>query len=67
MPAGISIPLETAAELCKVYRDKHGAGLFSQCWGCVKYSKRAPEKMCFYKPPNNDACKKVNELFEAST
>lgn len=66
MPSEISIPLLRAAELCKAYRDKHGAHLFTQCWGCVKYSKGDPEKMCFYNPPTNDGCKKVNELFEAS-
>jgi hypothetical protein len=66
MPSEISIPLERAAELCKAYRDKHGVRLFSQCWGCVKYSKGVPEKLCFYDPPNNDGCKKVNALFEAA-
>ncbi len=58
----ISIPLEHAAELCQQYRDKNKVKLFSQCWGCMRYSKGVPEKMCFYKPPNNDGCGKVNGL-----
>jgi hypothetical protein len=58
MLSEISIPLETAAELCKAYRDRHGARLFTQCWGCVKYSKGVPEKLCFYNPPNNEDAKK---------
>ena len=62
----ISIPLEKAIELCRVHRGKHGVRLFSQCWGCVRFSKEVPEKMCFYKPPNNDGCKIVNKEFEAS-
>jgi hypothetical protein len=65
MPLEISIPLERAAELCKAQRDKHSARMLSQCWGCVKYSKGVPEKMCFYKPPDNDGCEKINKLFGA--
>ncbi len=60
-----SIPVEKAIELCKEYRDKHKARLFSQCWGCLKFSKE-PSKMCFYSPPENRGCKYVNELFDAS-
>jgi hypothetical protein len=66
MSSSISIPLEKAVELCKAHRDKHGVRMFSQCWGCVRFSKGVPEKMCFYKPANNDGCKFVNELFESS-
>ncbi len=66
MSSNLSIPLEKAYELCKAHRDKHGVRLFSQCWGCVRFSKEVPEKMCFYNPPNNDGCKIVNKLYEAS-
>jgi hypothetical protein len=66
MTSEISIPLDKAFELCKIHRAKNGARLFSQCWGCVRFSKEAPEKMCFYKLPNNDGCKIVNRLFEES-
>jgi hypothetical protein len=65
MTSELSIPLDKAFELCKAYREK-GVRLFSQCWGCVRYSKEVPEKMCFYKPPTNDGCKFVNRLFESS-
>jgi len=58
-----SLSLEQAAQLCKDYREKHRVRLFSQCWGCVKYSKENPEKMCLFKPPNNDGCRFVNELY----
>jgi hypothetical protein len=61
----LSIPLEKAFELCKAHREKKGVRLFSQCWGCVRYSKEVPEKMCFYKPPSHDGCKHVNRLFES--
>jgi len=66
MTSELSIPLDKAIELCKLHREKKGIRLFSQCWGCMRYSKEVPEKMCFYKPPTNDGCKFVNSLFESS-
>jgi hypothetical protein len=66
MKPEITIPLEKAIELCKAFRDQYGVKMFSQCWGCIRFSKGAPEKMCFYKPPNNDGCKIVNKAFELS-
>jgi hypothetical protein len=67
MKSNLAISLEKAFELCKTHRERNGIRLFSQCWGCVKYSNEDPEKMCFYKPPTNDACKFVNRLYESST
>jgi len=66
MPSEISLTLEKAYELCKANREKNGARIFSQCWGCVRYSKEVLEKMCFYNPPHNNACKHVNKMFDAS-
>ena len=56
-------PFEEAIELCRKYREKQKVRVFSQCWGCVRFSKGNPEKMCFYKPPNNNGCKFVNEQY----
>ncbi len=64
MTPELSMSLDKAFELCKSHRAKSGVRLFSQCWGCIRFSKETPEKMCFYKPPNNDGCKIVNRLFE---
>jgi len=58
------ISLEEAMKLCKKYRDEHKVRLFSQCWGCLKYSKEESTKMCFYNPPDNHGCKFVNQLFD---
>jgi len=57
------IPTDKAIELCREYRDSHKVRLFSQCWGCIKFSKE-PNKMCFYKPPENRGCRYINELFD---
>ncbi len=56
----IAIPLDVAVKCCKQYREEHKVRMFSQCWGCVRFSKDNPEKMCFYKPPNHNGCEKVN-------
>ncbi len=61
---GEDIPLETAVKICEDIRGKKKVWLFSQCWGCVKYSKGQPERMCFYDPPRNRGCKKINKEFD---
>jgi hypothetical protein len=60
----VSIPLSEAVELCQFFRSQNGVRLFSQCWGCMRFSKGQVEKMCFYNPPINDGCGKVNELYK---
>lgn len=64
MSKNIAIPQDRAIELCREYRDKHKVRLFSQCWGCVRFSKEEPSKMCFYNPPENRGCKFINGLFD---
>jgi hypothetical protein len=66
MKSAITIPSDKALELRKAYREKNGVRVFSQCWGCIKFSGNNTEKMCVHKPPNNDGCKIVNRLFEES-
>jgi hypothetical protein len=59
----IRIPEDLALKLCKEIREEKPVKLFSQCWGCLKYSKEDPKKMCFYDPPKNRGCKKINKRF----
>jgi len=59
-----SIHLEKAIELFRAHRDKYKVLLFSQCWGCLRFSKEQPSKMCFYNPSENRGCKFVNKLFD---
>jgi hypothetical protein len=65
METEVSLSLEQAAKLCQACLETHKPRLFSQCWGCLKYSKNNPEKMCFYKPPNNNGCRFVNKLYKS--
>ena len=58
------IPEDIAFKLCKEIRQEKHVRLFSQCWGCIKYSKEDPTKMCFYDPPKNRGCNKINKRFD---
>jgi hypothetical protein len=58
------IPEDVALKLCKEIIQNKPVKLFSQCWGCLKYSKDDPKKMCFYDPPKNRGCKKINKRFD---
>jgi hypothetical protein len=55
------VPEGVALEICERVRSRIP---FSQCWGCVKFSKGDPRKMCFYKPPMNRECQRVNKAFD---
>ncbi|UCG00844.1 MAG: hypothetical protein JSW11_14650 [Candidatus Heimdallarchaeota archaeon] len=59
-----SIPEDIALQICEQIREEKGVRLFSQCWGCVKFSKGDGKKMCFYDPPNNWGCKLVNKQYD---
>ena len=64
MSSSVPISLEKALELCREHRSQHKVRLFSQCWGCLRFSKEEPAKMCFHNPPENRGCKFVNKLFD---
>ena len=59
-----TIPEDAALEICKKIRQKKPVRIFSQCWGCLKYSKEDSKKMCFYDPPKNRGCNKINKRFD---
>lgn len=66
MQGGVPIPAERALELCREYCEGHGVKTFSQCWGCLRFSKGDPAKMCFA-GEGNRGCRFVNELFEGGS
>jgi hypothetical protein len=61
--AGGAITPERALELCRRHTEEHGVRTFSQCWGCLRFSKRDLAKMCF-QGDGNRGCRFVNELFD---
>jgi hypothetical protein len=62
--SGETIPENVALKICKKIRQEKPVRLFSQCWGCLKYSKEDTKKMCFYDPPINRGCNKINKRFD---
>jgi hypothetical protein len=58
------IPLDIARQLCTDIRKEKAPKLFSQCWGCMKATKGAEEKMCFHRPPDFRGCGLVNDMFD---
>jgi hypothetical protein len=58
------IPEEAARKLCAEIRAVKARKLFTQCWGCVRATKGAEEKMCFYKPPEFRGCALVNARYD---
>jgi hypothetical protein len=49
--SSVTITEDVALKICKKIRQEKPVKLFSQCWGCLKYSKEDSKKMCFYDPP----------------
>lgn len=59
-----AIPKDTALQLCEEIRKEKSSKLFTQCWGCVKFSKGDPSKMCLSGTPDYRGCKLVNERYD---
>lgn len=59
-----AIPEDTARRLCAEIRKERGVRLFSQCWGCVKFSKGSEEKMCYNGSPDHRGCGLVNKRYD---
>lgn len=63
-----AIPEERARQLCAEIRQKnHGKwytfnGLW--CWGCVRFAKGDPAKMCFSNSQDFRGCAQVNARYD---
>jgi hypothetical protein len=57
------IPRDVAFQLCEEIRKEKARKWFTQCWGCVKFSKNDPAKMCFHGQPDYRGCKLINERY----
>jgi hypothetical protein len=62
--SGRAIPEDAALQICTEIREKKKIKLFTQCWGCVKFSKGNPEKMCFNSKPDNRGCGLINKRYD---
>jgi hypothetical protein len=60
------IPTDVALRLCEAVQEEKGVRLFSQCWGCLKFTKGDPMKRCFVTPSgDNRGCRFINKRFDA--
>ena len=63
-----NIPDEVAKELCHQIRLQNHCRWYSfyglWCWGCFKFSKGDPTKMCYSNRPGNRGCCQVNKRYD---
>ena len=63
-----AIPKEEALRLCAEIREENRHKRFSfaamQCWGCVKFSKGDPAKMCLSSAPGHRGCNLINARYD---
>jgi len=59
-----AIPREVAIQLCAEIRQEKEHKWFSQCWGCVKFSKGDFAKMCASSRTDYRGCNLINELYD---
>ena len=58
---------EIAIRLCDEIREKNQRKLFTQCWGCVKFSKGDQFKFCMASKPDYSGCNLVNAKYARLT
>lgn len=60
-----TIPRDMALQLCNEIREENRGKWYSfawvQCWGCTKFSKGNPDKMCFSNKEGYRGCHLVNK------
>ena len=63
-----AIPKDVALLLCAAIRqDNRGKWYTSawfQCWGCTKFSRGDPDKMCLSNRDGNSGCRLVNKRYD---
>ncbi len=64
----IAIPWEKALQLCLEIREENRRKRYTpagmMCWGCVKFSKGDPAKMCASLRSDYRGCYKINARYE---
>lgn len=59
-----AIPKDVALQLCKEIQDEKGGKWFTQCWGCLKFSKGDPAKICVSSRLDYRGCNLVNARYD---
>lgn len=58
------IALRLYAEIRQENRSKRFSAARMQCWGCTRYAKGDPDKMCLSNREDNRGCNLVNKRYE---
>lgn len=58
------IPGDVALAICEKLQKDIGRRVFSQCWGCVRFSKGDFSRMCAGSKPDHRGCRLVNKEFD---
>ena len=61
----IAIPPKVAHELCVEIRVDKAQHLFTQCWGCVRFSDGDEARMCYNRRSDLRGCGLVSALYDA--
>lgn len=61
---GDAIPKDVAFQICEEIRKEKADKWFTQCWGCVRFSKGDPNKMCLNSSPGYRGRNLVNERYD---
>ena len=63
-----TIPKDVAFRLCEEIREENRGRWYSparwQCWGCTKFTKGDPDKMCFNNQEGYRGCNLVNKRYD---
>ena len=64
-----AIPKDMAQQMCAKIREENRGKWYRfgwwQCWGCVKFSKGDPLKMCFSNKEGYRGCNLVNKQYDS--
>ena len=63
-----AIPKDVARQLCQEIREGNRGKWYSlgrwQCWGCARFTKGDPDKMCFNNKEGYRGCNLVNQRYD---
>ena len=66
-----AIPKDVALQLCAEIRQNYQRRWYTaarwQCWGCMRFSKGDPAKMCVASRPDHRGCNLVNARYGRQT
>ena len=60
----VAIPARIAHDLCEEIRKDKAQHLFTQCWGCVRFSNGEERRFCYNSRADLRGCGLINRLYD---